>query len=391
MKKNSNYHFTFLNIVVAIFFLTSPIESVAIFEGFSIAKLSSLLVLFVWALGNFKVRRSEIIKSFVLLGVYASLTILWSIDRSKTSHQVFMFLWPSIIVVAAMNYSIRSSEDLFLYLKAFVVGCIIAMLTIFMNRNSVLANAEYAGEERLTAFGQDQNTLSFLLCVGFTIVLGAFRRYNKSIWRYFSLVFLISCVVVILSTGSRTGLILIILVLVLFFVSSGGWKNLILMFFLILLLSPVIYNYIPETIWERLFETNDLVMSGDFSDRGYIWSHGLEAFWRENFVLGVGYSNFSTMLNQNFGWQMASHNTYLSYLVDLGFVGFVFFILVLYRMFMIVCRIYKATKDIYIFAYIVPFLVVMFVLETEYKRWLFMYGIMLESYYRCWITKRIKG
>lgn len=52
---------------------------------------------------------------------------------------------------------------------------------------------------------------------------------------------------------------------------------------------------------------------------------GLEALSHENFLVGVGYSNFSTMLRQHFGWQMASHNTYLSYLADLGIIGLVIF------------------------------------------------------------------
>lgn len=107
----------------------------------------------------------------------------------------------------------------------------------------------------------------------------------------------------------------------------------------------------------------------------------MNAFKDENLLLGVGYSNFSTMLRSHFGWQMASHNTYLSYLVDFGCLGFWFFVFVLVRMCKIVLKIYKQHKDVYIFAYLIPFLVVMFVLETEYKRWLFMFGVLFECYY----------
>ena len=133
-----------------------------------------------------------------------------------------------------------------------------------------------------------------------------------------------------------------------------------------------------------------MVSSGNFSERGYIWSAGIKAFARENIVLGVGYSNFSSMLNQHFGWQMASHNTYLSYLVDLGIIGLIIFIIILYRILIVAKRIKRLKNDIYIYAYILPFFMIMFILETEYKRWLFIIGVMLESYLRLQYANRKK-
>ena len=151
---------------------------------------------------------------------------------------------------------------------------------------------------------------------------------------------------------------------------------------IVLLMAPIIYNYIPESMWTRFSETEELVSSGNFSDRGYIWSAGMQAFASENMLLGVGYSNFSSMLQQHFGWQMASHNTYLSYLVDLGFVGLVLFLIILCKMLLLCRQVKKSSGDLYIYAYIIPFLIVMFVLETEYKRWIFILGVLLESYLR---------
>jgi len=382
--------YTFLNIAIALFFLASPIESISIFEGFSIAKLSALIVVIGWANQRFKHRSSIMINSFIAMAIYATTSIIWSIDKDETTNQVFMFLWPSIVVSIAMFYSIKKNEDIYLYFISFIIGCIIAAVTTLMFRDVALATAEFAGQERLTAFEQDQNTLAFLLCIGFTIVLDFFRQSSKSLLKYLSIVLLLIFIVVILSTGSRTGLILTFLVFAFYFISCGNLKNLMLVIFLVIILSPVIYNYIPEGIWERFSETNDLVENGNFSERGDIWSAGLKAFKEENFVLGVGYFNFSTMLRQHFGWQMASHNTYLSYLIDFGYCGFFFFIFILIRMTKIVIRIYTKSKDIYIFAYLLPFLIVMFVLETEYKRWIFMYGVLFESYYRLNSNRKFK-
>lgn len=374
--------YTFLNIAIALFFLASPIESISVVENFSIAKLSALIVAVACAAHRFKYKRSKMINSFVAMGLYATASIVWSIDRSESLRQVLMFLWPSIIVSIAMYSSIEKNSDIYLYFKFYILGCIIAAVTTLMFRDATLAAAVYEGQDRLTAFGQDQNTLAFLLCVGFTIVLDCFRRNPSPLLRYFCLALLLLFVVVILSTGSRTGLLLTFLVFALYFVSSGSLKNFLLIIMLIVFLAPVIYNYIPEGIWDRFSQTNDLVESGNFSNRGDVWSSGLRAFKDENFVLGVGYSNFSTMLQKHFGWTMASHNTYLSYLVDLGCVGFLFFLSILLRMGKIVTNMYKQHKDVYAYAYFIPFLAMMFSLETEYKRWIFMIGVILESYYR---------
>lgn len=374
--------YTFLNIAIALFFLASPIESISVVENFSIAKLSALIVAVAWGAHRFKYKRSKMINSFVAMGLYATASIVWSIDRSESLRQVLMFLWPSIIVSIAMYSSIEKNSDIYLYFKFYILGCIIAAVTTLMFRDATLAAAVYEGQDRLTAFGQDQNTLAFLLCVGFTIVLDCFRRNPSPLLRYFCLALLLLFVVVILSTGSRTGLLLTFLVFALYFVSSGSLKNFLLIIMLIVFLAPVIYNYIPEGIWDRFSQTNDLVESGNFSNRGDVWSSGLRAFKDENFVLGVGYSNFSTMLQKHFGWTMASHNTYLSYLVDLGCVGFLFFLSILLRMGKIVTNMYKQHKDVYAYAYFIPFLAMMFSLETEYKRWIFMIGVILESYYR---------
>lgn len=387
----SNKKYTFLNIAIALFFLASPIESISIFEGFSIAKLSALFVVIGWATQGFKRRYSTMINSFVVMALYATASIIWSIDRSGTTNQVIMFLWPSIIVSMAMFYSIRKNEDIYLYLSFFIIGCIIAAISTLMFRDATLAAAEYAGQDRLTAFGQDQNTLAFLLCIGVTIILDFIRKNNRSLQKYISIGMLFVFVIAILSTGSRTGLILTLLVFSLYLISSGSIKNILLMITLVIVLAPLVYNYIPESIWDRFLQTNNLVESGNFSERGDIWSAGLLAFKDENFLFGVGYSNFSTMLHNHFGWQMASHNTYLSYLVDFGCIGLLLFLSILFRMCKIIMKIYKQYKDVYIFAYLIPFLIVMFVLETEYKRWIFMFGVVFECYYRINRINAIQG
>ena len=129
-------------------------------------------------------------------------------------------------------------------------------------------------------------------------------------------------------------------------------------------------------------QISDLVEEGDFSDRGVIWQSALDAFFHDNFLLGVGYSNFSTMLRQHYGWQMASHNTYLTYLVEFGFVGVWTFVYVLVKMFKIATSIRKQENNAFVYCYVLPLFVFMITLETEYKRWIFMTYVLLYSWYK---------
>ena len=129
-------------------------------------------------------------------------------------------------------------------------------------------------------------------------------------------------------------------------------------------------------------QTSALVNDGDFSDRGIIWQSALDAFSEENILLGVGYSNFSTMLRQHFGWQMASHNTYLTYLIEFGIIGVWAFIYILIKMINLAKSIRKQESNAFVYCYIIPLFVFMFTLETEYKRWIFMIYVLLYSWYR---------
>ena len=375
-------HYSFLNYTVALFFMATPIESIAVFDNFSIAKLSALFVMLGWMTQSFKTISSKMSRALLGLTIFSTLSIAWSIDVETTFNQVVFMLWPSTLIMLALCKSINKIEDIKLYLLFYVVGCCIASITMFLFRDLLLAEATMRSQERLTSFGQDQNTLAYLLCVGVTILLDCFRKSHARILQCLCLVMIFLFVLTILSTGSRTGTVLALIIFGFYSISSGNIKRLLLILLCILIASPFVYSFIPESIWERFSETTELINNRDFSGRGETWEAGLKAIFSENIIFGVGFSNFSTMLQRHFGWHMASHNTYLSYFCDLGIIGFVLFLSVLYKLFKIVKLIAKKHKDLYIYAYYIPFLIIIFTLETEYKRWIFILAILLEAYYR---------
>lgn len=378
----NNSKFSLLKFSIALFFLVTPLESLPLAEGFSIVKLSAIIVLVAWAFSGFQRNTNNPAKFFLPLFVYAVTSCLWSIDSSISINAIATFLIPSLLVAMIMSNSVSSKRDIAIYLGFYIVGCLISSIAGLLTRKAMLTAAVYAGEDRLTAFGQDQNTLAFLLIMGVIPLLHLISKTSKTIVKYLSIALIMVFAYMIASTGSRTGAITLALVVLFYAYSARQFKVLAVLGVLVVVGLPILLQYLPEGIIDRFMQTSDLVEEGDFSDRGVIWQSALDAFFHDNFLLGVGYSNFSTLLRQNYGWQMASHNTYLTYLVEFGLVGVWTFVYVLVKMFMIATSIRKQENNAFVYCYVLPLFVFMITLETEYKRWIFMTYVLLYSWYK---------
>ena len=380
MQTNKN-SFNLLKFSIALFFLATPLESLPLAEGFSIAKLSAIIVLVVWALTGFQRNANNPIKVFLPLLIFAAASCVWSIDFSTSINAILTFLVPSLLVSMIMSNSVNSKKDIAIYLGFYIAGCLISSIEGLLMRQATLAAAVYAGQERLTAFGQDQNTLAFLLIMGVVPLLHLLNKSTKPLAKYMSVALIIVFAYMIASTGSRTGVIVLALIVLFYAYSARQFKVLFGLGLLVVVGLPILIQYLPESIIDRFMQTSELVDDGDFSERGIIWQSALNAFREENFLLGVGYSNFSTMLRQHYGWQMASHNTYLTYLVEFGFFGVWAFVYVLIKMFKIATLIRKQENSAFVYCYVLPLFVFMITLETEYKRWIFMMYVLLYSWY----------
>ena len=292
----NNSKFSLLKFSIALFFLATPLESLPLAEGFSIVKLSAIIVLVAWALSGFQRNANNPTKVFLPLLVFAVFSCLWSIDSSISINAIATFLIPSLLVAMIISNSVSCKRDIAIYLGFYIVGCLITSIAGLLTRQATLAAASYAGQERLTAFGQDQNTLAFILIMGVVPLLHLLSKNTKVMAKYFSICVIIVFVYMIASTGSRTGIIVLALIVLFYAYSARQFKVLIGIIVLAVIGLPILIQYLPESVMDRFMQTSELVHDGDFSDRGIIWQSALDAFSEENILLGVGYSNFSTML-----------------------------------------------------------------------------------------------
>lgn len=391
MRSEYKQSLSVLNIMVAFFFLTTPLESVSLFDKFSLAKLSSILVLIIWVIKGFKIRKSNIVRAYIFVSLVAILSVMWSIDKEHTILSILNFLIPCIILSEAILVSIKDKKTIELYMFSYVIGCFIISLSCIINREAIIENAILNDEMRLTTFDQNQNVLAFLLTMGLVIMLSFIRKQKVMIVRMIEWVLVIFFSFVSISTGSRMGMTLMCVVFLLFLISSKNKEQgIALIFFMgsfILFLIPLI----PDVVFNRLLETGTLIGSGNFSGRGAIWERAWNAYMYENPLLGVGYGNFVTLLEQYYSSAGASHNSYLTFIIEFGFLlSWIFFVPII----MILKYAYSLSrklKDFYVFAYVLPLFIAMFVLETERNRWIYVIGIMVYAWYELEFKKEKIG
>ena len=375
-------NFSLLQLSIAFFFLATPLESIPLFDGFSTVKFASIVVIFTWFICDNRTKISDTVRAFVPLTLYALLTFFWSIDADQTLNSILTFLIPSLLITMVIDVSIERKKDIFLYMFFYVFGCLIASIAGLLSRQQTLAQAAYAGQERLSAFGQDQNTLAFFLIISSVPLFKITSITKNNFFRYSTIALLFVFLFMIVSTGSRTGIIAYSITCLIYIISLKKVKTFIMACLLLAICLPVLIQHIPDSIMNRFFTISEQINNGMYSERGIIWSSAFSAFGDENIVLGVGYSNFSTMLKQHFGWQMASHNTYLTYLIEFGILGVGCFVYVLFEIIKAATTIARQERSPYIFCFIVPFFIFMFTLETEYKRWIFIFLVLLNAWKR---------
>ena len=95
--------------------------------------------------------------------------------------------------------------------------------------------------------------------------------------------------------------------------------------FLLCISGGLAIKFLPETVLQRLATTKAEVEDGSLGGRMRIWKAGAEAFVARP-VFGYGTGSFPIVVTPILGSARASHNSFLTVLVEQGFVGLVFYL-----------------------------------------------------------------
>ena len=393
-KKKRNI-LLFIAILVTI--LLTPIESVSIGgdeSNFSVVRLSVLFVFAIWVVSGLHFNISKLIRSYITIFLFFAVTLLFSINIGHSLNRLFLMLLPTIILCSIIDYYVDNRERLIWILFAYTFGTIILSVFAYYNRAEILMNAVNEYNERVSALGHDENEMSYMLVLGVTCCL-----HLLSISKYkFLKAFFILCIIVFsfftISTASRTGMVILFFVFTIY--AMGSLKSIktgagvVLLGTLLVVASGYFISFIPESTIERLFETRELVSSGDMSGRGSIWQVGINAFIDGNFLTGAGYDNFMNRYAEYAGERgRAAHNTYLSFLVCGGLIGFVLFMVLIVQIWKECVKVYRLSGSLLVFAYYIPLLITMFTLDVTERRWLYIIGVLIYKWRQILVSNNV--
>jgi O-antigen ligase len=328
--------FAFMALLVFVFSL--PLENSVILPGAgTISRLIGVVALMLgvgalFAPGHLKVRRPSlllVLMSIFVLWSFAS--YFWSINPTETlvTSVTFVQLLAMAWLVWQFCQTPREQQAL---LQAYILGALVSTSTSVANFVAGNAQESYS---RFSATGFDPNNFATALALGIPIAwfLVSFSRTRVLYW--VNLLYIPWAIFVIVLSASRGGFLVMAVALTVIPLTYGSLSLRRKVGFLLLLtvgvyllfnLSDDLQRRLTPNL-ERLSSTTTELTEGTLNSRTKIWAAGLQAFiYSSNPWVGSGSGTFDYAVEPFLDRPRASHNAYLSVLVDLGFVGFVLFL-----------------------------------------------------------------
>jgi len=268
-------------------------------------------------------------------------SLLWTIDWDSTATRIGTYAQLLVVVWLIWELAVVESRILGL-MQAYVLGISFASaLTIYNFSTGTTAaqlqaarGVEKWEETRYSIMGVNENDLGLMLAMCIPIMIYLVIRTRGSLIRLFLWGQLVTCIVAILLTGSRGSLISAAIALLMLPLTIGYLTGRHKLAAVLACAGVVVCGvfFIPAGIWARLLGLSTELTKGTLTHRTLIWSAGLAAF-RDHPFLGVGSGAFPAAVLRIVDISYVAHNTFLSVLVELGVVGALLLIGLVFSMF----------------------------------------------------------
>jgi len=326
-----------------LFVFTIPWENVIIVPGIgTVGKLVGIIAFAVGVLaivntGHMR-RVAPIHGLMALFVIWGWFTLLWSKAPDRTREEVVTYVQLLLMVwilreLASTTWAQKS------LISAFVLGTYVSAISTFMAVISGTAAhyQRYAAE----GFNPGDLALTIVLSVPFSIYLASIEKNPFWLWIYRIQPAVAACAV--LCTAARGALIDLGIACLIIPLSFRRWNiGQQLTVFLVGIVGIIgIAVFVPASSWSRLGTIGGEVASGTLNERTTIWKAGFDVF-RENPINGVGVNAFAPTIQRALGTprqmknaaanevvELVAHNTFISVLVEEGFVGFLLFAFIL--------------------------------------------------------------
>lgn len=269
-------------------------------------------------------------------------------------------------------------------LYAFALGTVLLSVLYLFG-----IGVEYDGG-RLTLFGDDQNYIGLRMGIAAAILTNfVFMSGGRSFWwRLFLILPIPLLLTVMIGSGSRTAFIsyfFMMLVMILFYFINNSFKEKVIAIIyggsFIVILIPLFLK--SSILMDRLLAARE----GDLSKRDYIWSAYLDKIW-ESPVIGYGFSGFTEIGVNIFGYSSSPHNVIFEILLYGGLIALLAYGWFIFQVLYCGYRRYLSEKEYIGLVLMIPYFGAVFslqVLVTKLMWFILAYNCILLSH------KRIKN
>lgn len=256
-------------------------------------------------------------------------------------------VWPGASIRMLVNGQLTVNLAVFLFCFSVVDSRrdLITMLKIFCCSVVVMAMAmrfnptEVEGGRLVVTQTYDSNDLALLFTCTFPLVV-AFFLSSRIVGKLLTGAILALLLFSTIKTGSRGGLLAFGVAFTCIFFSKTmalGWvKRLMLLLFVAAFLLSSHADTLLDR-WQQVLQGSDYNLyvgeEGAGGGRLALWKEGLRIFFPRHVIFGVGAGNSAVAMGEEFGskrWK-AVHNSFLQAALELGALGFVLFVVMLYR------------------------------------------------------------
>jgi O-antigen ligase len=256
----------------------------------------------------------------------------WVNINSYSSRVLDVTLISNILMfIVMLNYFVKHVDVADKALREFFIGAIFVAFLTFMN-----IGAEINSDGRLSWMGSDIIEIALKMVMGLVIILTVILKNKyplkiRTFWLFLSVPLLLWFII---QTGSRTALLIVLLSLFLFLFFVRKNKKNIFILISIAFIPLVLFYLQSEVMQERVIFSMNVTPTpdnGPLGGRWYLWSTMMPLFL-ENIFIGHGLSGLDYELYKLFGYVPSMHNAFLGALLKTGIIGFLLYLLFLFRL-----------------------------------------------------------